>query len=217
VPPLIVEYALNDLFSKSTKPAVEISSPQFGDLRGISFDKGGNLWVADMKNGVDEFTSEQLAAGGPAEPHLSIQSDLVNPVDLAFDPQGNLWVAYLHGPTNPTTGIPLPGEVRRYSASELLGTGAISLAGSISIGGPVPCSPLDVCHPERVVFDSKGDLWVSSGQIFEYTPKQLTQSGSPLAQVTLATDAFRGSGGLASRRLNFISPSFLSFGPPIGP
>ena len=223
VPAVIVQYAAADLFKPNAKPVIEVSSTHFGDLRGISFDKAGDLWVADLNGGVEEFSSKQLG-GGAAFPCLSVASSYSNPIDLAFDAQGNLWVAYLHGPTDPSSGSRLPGAIVSYSAADLTGSGVISPIIATTIGGPTPCSPLDVCSPQGVAFDAGGDLWVSggsgasSGLVFEYSPEQLTQSGSPLAHVTLATNGFSRIGRRRDfRRLNFFSPGFLILGPAISP
>ena len=218
VAPTIVEYFAAETLSRYSRPGSEITSQLFGDLRGMIFDQAGDLWVADSDSGVDEFSPEQLLEGGSQTPHLALGSDFANPADLAFDSGGNLWVAYMHGPANPNTGVRSPGAVREYSREALSSSGSISPGALITIGGPQPCSPLDVCFPQGLAFDSMGDLWVSSNQIFEYSPQELGRSGTPLAQTTIATNAYGSNGkGIPAARWNFFSPGFITFGPVVTP
>ena len=66
--------------SGSPTPAVRMTGSAIGDPAGLALDTAGNLWAADQgsvatppgTNGVYEYNPNQLAAGGPQSPAVSI-------------------------------------------------------------------------------------------------------------------------------------------------
>ncbi len=114
---------------------------------------------------------------------------LANDADgLAFTGAGDLWVASWSGST-----------LSEYKPTQLTASGNPTPAVTITSDAKTPPS-LD--GPENVALDASGDLWVAnshSNTVVEYTPTQLTASGSPTPAVTISSktaslDYPRGSG-----------------------
>jgi sugar lactone lactonase YvrE len=121
---------------------------------------------------------------------------LNSPYYMAMDPSGNVWVANYAANT-----------VVELTQSQLAVGG--SPAPTVTLTSTVSNS-LD--HPTYVLFDRSGDLWVTNaapgnGSVVEFTPSQLSTTGSPTPTVTLTDDgvgsisdprsmAFDGQGGL---------------------
>jgi hypothetical protein len=217
--PAIIEYASSDLFSAGVQPALVLTSDAFKNLRGLSFDQQGDLWIADEGAGVYEFTPGQLTPTGSPIPQLTLQSTFLEPEDVAFDGSGNLWVVYLQGPPlDPMMANDLSnGAAVMFALADLAGSGTIAPTPAVIFSGPTLCSPLDLCNAYSEAFDASGNLWVSGGiTLFEYSPEQQLTGGSPLAAVTLATNLFSVKGqGTDVRALNFEGNGFITFGPEI--
>ncbi len=209
-----VRYKSSGLLSANAQPesVVTWNSELAYQTGPAKFDAQGNLWVTDLTD-VFEFTAEQLSSTGDAQPHLTIHSTFQRPADLVSDGAGNLWVAYASGPPDPNPSVVTPGALLRYSASDLVGTGTITPTPGVVLQGPGGvCSPLDACKATGVAMDAAGNLWVQSDiLILKYSPEQQQVSGSPIATVTLASNAVKGPG---SRSLNF-GFGHLVFGPDI--
>jgi hypothetical protein len=144
----------------------------------MTFDSNHDLWLGlclQYGGALLEFTPgglRHLVTYGSAKPSVVIQDPLASPHHnpeylecpqaLRFDPLGNLWVA----PANIYFAAQDP--LLEYSSSQLL-----------SSGTPVPAAvietPFSAEYYERIVlaFDHAGNLWQSSGPIFEYTAAQL--------------------------------------------
>ncbi|MGA1975947.1 MAG: hypothetical protein ABSG92_09965, partial [Conexivisphaerales archaeon] len=74
--------------SNPGSPVLTISN-SIAEPSAVTFDKSGNLWVADAQTGeVFEFTPPYTGA-----PALTISNSLAEPFDVTFDSSGNLWVA----------------------------------------------------------------------------------------------------------------------------
>jgi len=213
--PALVEYAASDLFSAGAQPSRILTSAPLQRLAGIAFDSNGNLWAADPTTNVYEFTPEQVSSGGTQTPNLTLQSTFFGSEDVAFDSAGNLWVPYYSGPGAAQVGASPNGAVIKYLSTDLGGTGAKSPSPAVTLTGPIPCSPLDLCHAFSEAFDSSGNLWVSTAKfIFEYSPQQQLTGGSPLAAVILATNIYDVRYPEV-RPLNFEGDTFLVFAPEI--
>jgi sugar lactone lactonase YvrE len=143
--------------------------------RGISFDSGGNLWVADSDNNrVLEFTppfSTAMAASlilgkmpgyGPGSCG-SIDRTLCYPTALTFDSSGNLWV--VDNTNNRVVQFKPP-----FSSSSVPSL-VIGQADMVSrVWGP---GAANLNYPWGIAFDKGGNLWVSDGlnwRVLKYEP-----------------------------------------------
>jgi len=159
-------------------PKVTISSTDLNGVRNIAFDHKGNLWLSnDDSNQIVEFAKKSLAKGGPLTPPVIISDDGSGSLDscesIAFDRDHNLWVANAGNDT-----------VVELAASSLKTTGSPTPA--VTIGATD--GSLDT--PVGIGFDDKGNLWVSNfsgATVVEFSPSQITSSGSPTPTVTISS------------------------------
>ena len=185
--------------SGSPTPTVVISGAADGSV-GLTFDAAGNLWVGnyDSSNSVLEYTPEQLTASGSPTPAVTL-SGLTTPVLPTFDAKGDLWVAEHNG-----TGVV------EFTPDQLTTSGSPTPA--VSLGGFV--------EPSGLTFDTAGDLWVANGGVFasggqallEFTPGQLTTSGSPTPANSVTSTTF----GFPSDVLIAEPPVVTSMSPAAG-
>ncbi len=161
-------------------PKVTISSPDLDGARNLAFDHKGNLWISnDVSDQVEEFAKKGLAKGGALTPAVILSDDGSGSLNeckgIAFDSKHNLWVADLGNSSIvefaaaslKTSGSPVPAVT--------IGATGVSLDGPIGIG-----------------FDDKGNLWVSNfigDSVVEFSPAQLTASGTPTPIVTISNNA----------------------------
>lgn len=176
------------------------------------------LWVPNYYgNTITEFTGSKLTGSGtPSPTETNSSSDLNQPWGVAFDNSGNLWSTNYAGGGG--AGTP---TITEYTLSQLKNLG----------NNPAPAANVVIsgrAGPAALTFDSSGDLWVSdinNNDIVEFTPSQLTKSGSPTPSITitsasfneLTTIAFDQSGNLwvASTNQNDVlefTPSQVSAG-----
>jgi sugar lactone lactonase YvrE len=198
--PSVVEIAAGDLgTSGEPTPAVVLtpSAQVLDGPEGMAVDTSGDLWVANIVNGtLDEFTSAQLATSGNPTPVETI-TGLDDPQSLAFDAHGDLWVSncgdFCAG--SGATGA----SIAEFTPSQLATGGSVTP--QVTLTGSAT--------PGDLAFDGSGDLWVTgcgggcaTGDVVEYTPSQLSSSGSPSPTVTISGSdsfygiAFDGSGDL---------------------
>jgi len=150
--------------SGSPTPAVVIGSTVNSiDLPyAITFDRNGNLWVANNGVGGPDVGSlvalspSQLASSGSPVPHVILASNganLNNPDSLTFDPFGNLWVS--------NSGS---NAVVKFAPAQLAVSGTPTPA--TTLGG----SNTGLAAPDGVLFvPSTGyTLAASDGGIFNY-------------------------------------------------
>jgi sugar lactone lactonase YvrE len=171
----------------SLTPNVTITSPEIlAGAWGITFDKGGNLWVTNLDGDVIEFTSTQLADGGDQTPNVEISDDGSGSIDgddaLTFDHNGNLWVANQGNST-----------VVRFSASQLTASGSPTPTVTLT-STTMSDESNSIDTPIGVAVDSNGNLAVSSftnvvtyGSISGFSPSQLT-TGSPTPKVFIESN-----------------------------
>lgn len=113
-------------------PVFGISLNAFAHLETITFDGGGNLWLADENgNSVYKFSASQLGGTGLAQDltpavilsTTSVSGDcthsLEGPYGLAFDEGGNLFVANANTP-----GGKCVGSLAEFSAGSIGSTGS---------------------------------------------------------------------------------------------
>jgi sugar lactone lactonase YvrE len=199
--PDLIEIAASDLGTSGDPTPAVVLSPSVQNLsepEGMAVDQSGDLWVANAGNGsLVEFTSAQLSASGNPTPVETI-TGLDNPLSLAFDADGDLWVSNCGG-TCDGSG-PTGAGIAEYTPSQLAAGGDVTP--SVTVTG--------LSQPGALTFDGSGDLWVSgcggqgcsSGSVSEYTPSQLSTSGSPSPSVIISGSdefddlAFDASGDL---------------------
>ena len=143
----------------SPAPAVVISG--LTKPTGLAFDSSEDIWVTTA-NGIEEFTPGQLVTSGSPTAVVTLSGAADNSFGLTFDTTGDLWVA------NDTNAV------LEYTQAQILTSGSPTPA--------VTVTPPDLLYPALPMFDAKGDLWlpVHAGQDrVEYTPDQLTPTGSP--------------------------------------
>ncbi len=167
-----------------TAPTLVIVSSALSNAEDITFDKHGNLWVANSGDchggagaGILEFTTAQLAAGGAQTPVVAVTSSavLACPFGLAFDASGDAWVADDNNP-----------QIVKFSAEQLTSSGNKTPNLVITGGGLKAAS--------AVAFASAGALWVANDggkSVVAYTPAQLLFGGvqTPFYTVTLPDGA----------------------------
>ena len=132
---------------------VIISNPSgslFNCPRGIAFDSGGNLWVANASGVAERFPKVVIQASNSnpsVDVTLTPPSGSSQPYGIAIDTQGNVWVSFCAGSTvaNYTAGS-FPGTV---------GPGAPALTATGS-------SPVSLDCPVAVALDNSGLLWVAN-------------------------------------------------------
>lgn len=145
------------------------------------------MWLTQSNgNGaqVMAFDANQLAERGDQTPSVSLSPGLDNAGPLAVDAKGRLWIA-----SN-------TGKIAGYDASRLDVTS--TSAPDIVIQGPAICEDVLPCGPNAMVFDAKGDLWVSTlTRIVKLNAASLNASGSPSAAVTISSSDAAGPRALA--------------------
>jgi hypothetical protein len=209
VAPAVYEFTVQQLSKLSTNgaptPAVTIQSASFKFPQQAAFDQRGNLWVSDNgSNAVYVFTGKQLSATATtAVPAVAITSTPAfnGPLGIAFDYKGDLYVA-----NNATTTIfgfsatSLPAVSSSSTATTtaaLVPTETLSDDGSGSIQGPW-----------ALAFDGYGNLWSSNAKapntVVEFTRSQITATGSPTPNITLAS-------ATVSSNATLVAPNGIGF------
>jgi sugar lactone lactonase YvrE len=179
-----------------------------GDAGGITFDNKGNLW-GSLSSGVPSGWIFGLTPGDiktlrkrhRTTPSISIigsGSQWYFPAALGISPAGNLWFV--------ATGPNAVPELVEFTADQF--GQQVTAPPAVIIQVP------DCFYLSGMSFDRSGDLWVAgvilstgTGALYEYTPGQLTSSGTvtPALTVTRAQDsmhfvpngiAFDGNGNL---------------------
>lgn len=161
-------YRAADLASPSPSPAVSITSPDLGTPRALAFDGAGNLWVADeFYNQILRFDAGDLSANytGPARYKITnFGGTMSTPTGLAFDAGGNLWVVAFYGTNTSDTASDSPGQVLKFSSSQLSGgSGYNGRAAMIIYDNSANANDKNSLHgPISLAFDASGHLWVAS-------------------------------------------------------
>ncbi len=190
-------------------PNTKITSSSFGNPEGIQFDTAGTLWVADIEQSeIFGFKAATLAAAEGTTADLT--PDIINSsasldgsADVFVDSSGNQWISNCTGNT-----------VMEFAAADVAASGSptpIVVLSATTVSVP-PGTSFSLNCPEGMAFDKSGNLWVSNalsdneGSIVEFTPGQLTASGSPAPNIFLDSD---------SAGTNLNQPALFSFGPSV--
>jgi sugar lactone lactonase YvrE len=152
-------------------PSVSITG--LGQPGALAFDGSGDLWVSGCggqgcsSGSVSEYAPSQLASSG--SPTLDVTISGSNEFDdLAFDASGDLWI------------VSEDNDIVEYTPSQLTANGSPSPNVTITPDSSLTGQLLEI-FPIALAFDSAGDLWLtgSPSALVEYTPSQLSSSGSP--------------------------------------
>ncbi len=139
----------------------------------MAFDKQGRLHV---------ISGDRIVRIGEGDKPVAVATDLINPVDLAFDSKGAMYVV---------DNAPSRYEIRVYDAKG-------KFQRTIGKSGPLAAGPWD---PERlgamadIDIDSSDQLWVVHGT---YLPKRITQwtSAGKFIREHLGNTQYGGAGVL---------------------
>lgn len=150
----------------------------------------GHLWVPRWGGSfeAESFSSGNLTTSGSPSQDVTLTSSTHSGEAVAFDHAGNMWVT------------DYGGYVYRYDAAQLANSGSPDPGLTISANATPSLS-----NPYGLAFDASGDLWVANNgnnTVVEFTPSQLSTSGSPTPNVTLSADAgtpnsLKGPNGIA--------------------
>ena len=209
VAPAVYEFTVQQLSNLSKNnaptPAVTIQSTSFVFPQQAAFDGRGNLWVTDNgSNAVYVFTGKQLGTTATtAVPAVSITSTPAfnGPLGIGFDNRGDLYVA-----NNGTTTI------FGFSASSLPAVSSSSTATTTAALVPTETLSDDgsgsIQAPWALAFDGYGDLWSSNANapntLVEFTRSQITATGSPTPNITLAS-------ATVSSNATLVAPNGIAF------
>lgn len=193
----ILEFTPSQLKTLGTGPnptaAVKITSSSFKLITGCTFDKHGNLWLADdFNNSVDEISAAQLKAGSASiTPAVIITVTTgmsgANPGFVTFDKAGNLWI---DGRGDE--------KLLEFSAAQLTSGGDKTAAVILGGGG-------SLFNPGQLAFDGPGNLWVSSfvdNTVVMFPKSQIGQSNNNAPAVTISSSSLVGPYGLGFRGAN---------------
>jgi hypothetical protein len=190
----LIEFTRAQLAMPNPLPAVTISSTTgaLDNPYGMAFDPWGNLWVVGTTTGlVYEFAKWQLARSGSPTPQVTISDLPGTPDGDAFDPWGDLWVTIQLSPACPQ------GCVVEFSRAEL------------ATANPTPTVTISSTGGANMAFTPWGDMWMVTGgglpdcygtpcnnELVEFTPAQLSRSGSPTPAVTISSTGVGATGSL---------------------
>lgn len=152
----------------------------------VAFDGSGNMWVGDAAGYLYRYNTADLTGSATATPAVTIDATAYSGIGgIAFDASGNLWAATSYS------------KVVMYSPAQLSAGGTVTPQVVLSATSATPAS---LQHPLGIAFDAQGDLWVAntgSNTVVEFTPTQLSATGSPAPAVTLSSAAISTPFGVA--------------------
>jgi sugar lactone lactonase YvrE len=95
---LLIEFSKAQLGTSGVQmPPVEISDNGTGSVgapHGLGFDATGTLWVADLGDTINAFSSSELAASGSPTPQTTVVVNGAGELfGAAFDRRGTLWLS----------------------------------------------------------------------------------------------------------------------------
>jgi sugar lactone lactonase YvrE len=182
----------------------QASAANLNGPRGLAFDAGGNLYIADTSNNVIRMVTPSgvistVVGASPGSPGYggdggpATAATLNAPRGLAFDAQGNLYIA--------DTGNNVIRMMSAYSGTIITFAGAVPGTAGYS-GDGAPSSDAMFRNPRGIAFDGAGNLYVAdtgNNAIREISAAGLvsTFAGQNPLTGNPAVAAYSGDGGPA--------------------
>ncbi|MFZ0659486.1 MAG: hypothetical protein WAM05_12245 [Candidatus Binataceae bacterium] len=184
----VVEYSATELANlgsdPSPTPVTVITSLSFSSLFGCTFDRKGNLWIADEDLGVHELLRNQLLGGSALlTPAVTIDVPIFEAVNfLAFDHVGNLWASD-------------EDRVAIYELSKR------QIRTSATVTPAVAITSASISEPGQLAFDRQDALWVTDfkdDSVEKFPRKLIRKTGNPAPSViiTASSSNLNGPWGL---------------------
>ena len=173
---------------------------------GLAFDRGGNLYIADLGNNrirkIDASGTITTIAGTALAAHLgdggpASAASLNGPMDVATDTAGNIYVADMNN-----------NCIRKISGAGIISTIAgTTTAGFANDGQPATLAELN--QPQGVAADSAGNIFIA-----DYGNQRVRRIDTNGVMATLGGDGisgYSGDGGPAYRA-ELYSPTGVTIG-----
>jgi sugar lactone lactonase YvrE len=182
----LFEYTKSELAKHSPVPAVTISSTASGSLTGpggLTFDRGGNLWVANTSiSTVVEYAKDQLSVSGSPTPKVTISNNSFNaPYGVAVDSSGDLWVS-----DNAQQGSPALYEYTKADLAKVAPSPRLTIS--------LPLNSIGDDTRSGLSFDHAGNLWLvnsAGNSLVEFGKTELVEA-APRPMVTISASSPNG-------------------------
>lgn len=187
----------------NTRDGATLKDMRFGQLRGLTIDAAGNMFVTDITNhkvwriGSDGVVRTFAGTGQPGTTTTSlpaVQAPLNTPTAVAVAPDGAVYIADQQN-----------NRVARVGSDGRL-TSFVGVGQRASTGDNGPASSAAVNSPTGLVFDAQGNLFIS--EFNGHRVRRVSTSGTITTYAGTGAAGGRGDGGFAiSAQLN--SPAGL--------
>src|SRR4029077_9803296 len=185
---------------------------------GLTFDSGGNIWVADQGNDrvleyETPFSTHEAASlviGQPgfttSDTGATTKTSLNGVKALAFDSSGNPWVVSFRQ----SRVLEPPSPFSTHEAASLVIGQSTFTSRECAFTSTCAASPTNLFDPNALTFDSGGNLWVADGdnnRVLEYAAPFSTHEAAILV---IGQSSFTG-GAAATSSTGLSSPEGLAF------
>ncbi|MDA4137249.1 MAG: NHL repeat-containing protein [Thaumarchaeota archaeon] len=173
----------------------EVSLKGLNAPNSVAFDYSGNLWVVDGHRVLEyttPFSTHEAASLVIGQNTFTNSSTVTTstgvnyPDALAFDSGHNLWVSDTDN--NRVMEYTAPFS-KGEAASLVIGQPNFTSSAMTPIFSPTATS---LNHPQGLVFDSSGNLWVSdwaAGRVLEYSASSVATTSSPTSSTSAVSSS----------------------------